>query len=118
MYKPRKIESKLVIYQKYVDLIEYSYKLLVKYPQYEKYALVSEIRRTMYNSLRYILYANKISDKYSRISILGKLDAEISMMSFFVRFSYKNKYINTNNYYTWSKKIEEIGKILGGWIKS
>ena len=49
MYKPRKTESKLVIYQKYSDLIEYSYKLLVKYPQYEKYALVSEIRRTMYN---------------------------------------------------------------------
>ena len=114
MYKPRKTESKLLIYQKYVDLIEYSYNLLVKYPKYEKYALVSEIRRTMYNSLRYILYANKISDKYSRISILGKLDAEISMMGFFVRFSYKNKYINTNNYYTWSKKIEEIGKILGG----
>ena len=118
MYKPRRTESKLVIYQKYVDLIEYSYNLLVKYPKYEKYALVSEIRRTMYNSLRYILYANKISDKYSRISILGKLDAEIAMMGFFVRFSYKNKYINTNNYYTWSKKIEEIGRILGGWIKS
>ena len=49
MYKPRKTESKLMIYQKYVDLIEYSYNLLVKYPKYEKYALVSEIRRTMYN---------------------------------------------------------------------
>lgn len=118
MYKPRKIESKLLIYQKYIDLIEYSYNLLLKYPKHEKYALVLEIRRTMYNSLRYILYANKLSDKFSRIKILGRLDAEIAMMSFFVRFSYKNRYINSNNYYTWSKKIEEIGRILGGWIKS
>lgn len=118
MYKPRKIESKLLIYQKYVDLIEYSYNLLIKYPKHEKYALVLEIRRTMHNSLRYILYANKLSDKFSRIKILGRLDAEIAMMSFFVRFSYKNRYINSNNYYTWSKKIEEIGRILGGWIKS
>ena len=46
MYKPRKIESKLLIYQKYVDLIEYSYNLLLKYPKHEKYALVLEIRRT------------------------------------------------------------------------
>ena len=30
MYKPRKTESKLLIYQKYVDLIEYSYNLLIK----------------------------------------------------------------------------------------
>lgn len=46
MYKPKQTESKLLIYQKYVDLIEYGYKLLIKYPKYEKYALVSEIRRT------------------------------------------------------------------------
>lgn len=114
MYKPKKTESKLLIYQKYVDLIEYGYKLLIKYPKYEKYALVNEIRKCMYTSLRYILYANK----YNKLDILNRLDAEIAMQSFLVRFSYKNKYINTNNYYEWSKKLEEIGKILGGWIKS
>lgn len=59
MYKPKQTESKLLIYQKYVDLIDYGYKLLIKYPKYEKYALVNEIRRNMYNSLKYILYANK-----------------------------------------------------------
>lgn len=118
MYKPKQTESKLLIYQKYIDLIEYGYKLLIKYPKYEKYALVSEIRRNMYQSLKYILYANKIANKYNRLDILNRLDAEIAMQSFFVRFSYKNKYINTSNYYEWSKRLEEIGKILGGWIKS
>ena len=118
MYKPKKTESKLLIYQKYVDLIEYGYKLLIKYPKYEKYALVSEIRRNMYQSLKYILYANKIANKYNRLDILNRLDAEIAMQSFLVRFSYKNRYINTSNYYEWSKRLEEIGKILGGWIKS
>ena len=118
MYKTKKTESKLLIYQKYLDLIEYGYKLLIKYPKYEKYALVSEIRRNMYQSLKYILYANKIANKYNRLDILNRLDAEIAMQSFLVRFSYKNKYINTSNYYEWSKRLEEIGKILGGWIKS
>lgn len=118
MYKPKQTESKLLIYQKYIDLIEYGYRLLIKYPKYEKYALVSEIRRNMYQSLKYILYANKIANKYNRLDILNRLDAEIATQSFFVRFSYKNKYINTSNYYEWSKRLEEIGKILGGWIKS
>ena len=118
MYKPKKTESKLLIYQKYVDLIEYGYKLLIKYPKYEKYALVSEVKRNMYQSLKYILYANKIANKFNRLDILNRLDAEIAMQSFLVRFSYKNRYINTSNYYEWSKRLEEIGKILGGWIKS
>ena len=118
MYKPKKTESKLLIYQKYVDLIEYGYKLLIKYPKYEKYTLVSEVKRNMYQSLKYILYANKIANKHNRLDILNRLDAEIAMQSFLVRFSYKNRYINTSNYYEWSKRLEEIGKILGGWIKS
>lgn len=36
MYKPKKIESKLLIYQKYTDVIDYGYNLLVKYPKTEK----------------------------------------------------------------------------------
>ena len=65
----------------------------------------------MYQSLKYILYANKIANKFNRLDILNRLDAEIAMQSFLVRFSYRNKYINTSNYYEWSKRLEEIGKI-------
>lgn len=46
MYKPKQTESKSLIYIKYVDLIDYGYKLLIKYQKYEKYASVSEIRIT------------------------------------------------------------------------
>ena len=105
MYKPKETESELIIYQKYIDLVEYGYNLLIKYPKTEKYALTSEIRKSMFETLRLILYANKI-------------DAEISTQKFFVRFSYKNKYISHNNYFEWSKRLDEIGKIIGGWIKS
>ena len=44
MYKPKETESELIIYQKYIDLVEYGYNLLIKYPKTEKYALTSEIR--------------------------------------------------------------------------
>lgn len=65
MNKAKQTESKLVIYQKYVDLIDYGYNLLIKYSKIEKYALVSQIRNSMYQSLKYILYANKIANKYT-----------------------------------------------------
>ena len=37
MYKPKPTESNLLIYQKYIDTIEYGYNLLKKYPKSEKY---------------------------------------------------------------------------------
>ena len=118
VYKPKKVESKLLIYQKYTDVIDYGYNLLVKYPKIEKYALSTSIRNSMFETLRLILYANKIADKYTRIKILNKIDAEIAMQGFYVRFSYKQKYISSKNYIEWSRRLEEIGKILGGWIKA
>lgn len=118
MYKPKKVESKLLIYQKYTDVIDYGYNLLVKYPKIEKYALSTSIRNSMFETLRLILYANKIADKYIRIKILNKIDAELAMQGFYVRFSYNKKYISSKNYLEWSKRLDEIGKILGGWIKS
>lgn len=118
MYKTKQTESNLLIYQKYTDVIEYGYNLLKKYPKTEKYGLNSEIRKSMFQTIRLILYANKISNKYNKLDTINKIDAEIASQKFFVRFSYKSKYISHNNYYEWSKRLDEIGKILGGWIKS
>ena len=118
MYKPKTVESELLIYQKYIDLVEYGYNLLKKYPNSEKYGLTSEMRKSMFETIRLILYANKIANRGIRLQTINKIDAEISSQKFFVRFSYKNKYISHSNYFEWSKRLDEIGKIIGGWIKS
>ena len=59
-----------------------------------------------------------ILDNDKRLDTINKIDAEIASQKFFIRFSYKSKYISHNNYFEWSKRLDEIGKILGGWIKS
>ncbi len=53
MYKAKKVESKLLIYQKYTDVIDYGYNLLVKYPKTEKYALNTNIRNSMFETTIY-----------------------------------------------------------------
>ena len=53
MYKPKKVESKLLIYQKYTDVIDYGYNLLVKYSKIEKYALSTSIRNSMFETTIY-----------------------------------------------------------------
>lgn len=109
----------LLIYQKYVDLIEYSYDRLRKYPKNEKFALVVEMRQSMFSTMRLILRANKIyGDKQKRLDLLNEIDAEIQVQKFFVRFSHKERYISNKNYMEWARRLDEIGKILGGWIKA
>ena len=38
----------------------------------------------------------------------------MKVLKLLVRISYKQKYINVNNYKAWSKKITEVTNMMGG----
>ena len=110
-------KNDLLIYKKYTEVYYYAYKLLEKYPKAERFGLVSDIKNSMNDTLKNMLYAQKVS-KEKKLDYLNIIDAELVYQRFAVRFSYNNRYISANNYKTWTLKISEIGKMLGGWIKS
>lgn len=112
------MEQKLLIYKKYTELYYYVYNLLEKYPKSERFALTSDIKNSLNQSLKYMLYAQKIYGVKEKLKYLNLLDAELIYQRFMIRVSYNKKYISPNNYKTWSFKVSEIGKMLGGWIKS
>lgn len=49
---------------------------------------------------------------------MKELDNVLKTMQVLVRISYNNKYINNKNYEAWSRKIYNVGNLLGGWINS
>src|SRR5574344_21108 len=104
----------LKLYQKYLDLIYYSNEILKKYPKYEKDALVSNIKNTLYEGIRIIMFINR--EKNKRMCYLNKLDINLKMLKVLVRVSFKSKYINVNNYNAYSKKITEINNLMMGFI--
>ena len=108
----------LMIYKQYLEMIYYTENITLKYPKSEKGAMVDEIKRSTYNGMRKIILANKEFNKNKRIIILNEIDVELKMLKVMIRVSYRKKYINSKNYSAWSKKIYNIGNLLGGWIKS
>lgn len=108
----------LMIYKQYMELIYYMENIVLKYPKCEKLSLVSNIKNNTYLGMKKIIMANKEFNKGKRINILNDLDTDMKILKVLIRLSYKKKYINGNNYRVWSKKISNIGNLLGGWIKS
>ena len=101
----------LVLYKKYVDLMYYSYSLMVKYPKSEKNGIVSDIKNSLYKGLEDIINFNK----YKKIIYLEDLDKVIKVLLVLVRVSYKMKYISIKNYNAFSKKLNLINKIRCGF---
>lgn len=113
-----KTNDETIIYQKYLDLIYYSNDLVRKYPKSERFVLVEEIKRTLYSGLRLLVYALKIYNKQEKLKYLNELDACLKLLQVHIRISFKYKYISMQNYSTWSNKLTEVCKTLGGWISS
>ncbi len=115
---PKK-DSRLIVYEKIDELIFYSKVLVNKYPKSERFDLCTDIKESCYKMLKLTMYAWKsANNKPKQLEYLKDCDVELMVLKTLVRISYKMQYITDKNYMTWSNKISEIGKMLGGWIKS
>lgn len=52
-----------------------------------------------------------------KIILLGKSIAKLDTLKFFTQLAWESKLIPSEKYIDLSTKLEEIGKMLGGWRK-
>ncbi len=111
------VES-LTIYGKYLDLISYTNKILLKFPKFGRFALCTQIANTTYDGMKQVISAHKFYTVSRKLDALNLLDIDLKMLKVLIRVAYKNKYITLQNYHAWSAKLFHIGNLLGGWIIS
>lgn len=71
--------------------------------------------KILYKAMERTIEANK---KYYKKTTLQELDVEIDKLRKYVRLSYRLKYIDFKKYKQWSEQVNEIGRMLGGWMAS
>lgn len=108
----------LNIYKAYMELLFYSYQIMQKFPKNEMLGLEHDIKKMLNEGVDYMIMAQKSFDSKERLQLLNKLDCKLKSLKLYIRVSYKNKYITGHNYGAWSRKIANVGNLLGGWIKS
>jgi len=52
-----------------------------------------------------------------KLPILIDIDTELEVFRSFVRLSFQLKFVSMKKYEILSRKINEVGRLLGGWIK-
>ena len=102
--KPSK--HKLQVQQKVYDMILYAYPALEQMPKSQKFSLAQDIKKCMDKILRLVITANK---KYTKKTTLQELDIEVAA---------DLTYLPLKKYEVWSGQLVEIGKMVGGWIRS
>lgn len=109
------MKSNLEIQEKLYDFIKYIYPVLRQYPKSEKFSLQKDTKNCIMDILRYIIRAGKSTTKKK---LLYDADVELVILRYYIRIAYDQEYISGHTYGVAAKKLTEIGKMLGGFIKS
>lgn len=65
-----------------------------------------------------LLFLANSKQSRSRLLILNKVDVKLKILKTLIRLCFDVKVINQKKYLILQEKLQEIGKMLGGWIKS
>lgn len=113
--EPIKVKEDLHIQQKIYDMILYAYPALEQMPKSQKFSLAQDMKHCMDEIMRLTISANK---KYTKRTTLQELDVEIAALKVYLRIAYDLRYLPPKKYEVWSGMMVEIGKMVGGWIRS
>lgn len=108
-------KSGFLVLQKTKDLMGYLYTSFVKYPKCEKLSFVNDYKQALFEFTCLIIRARK---KYFKKTTLQDADVQLELLRLFNDLSYDMHFIDEKRYLLVSDKINEIGRLLGGWIKS
>lgn len=110
-------KEELILIPKYEKYMQYMIEVIIKMPRTEKFNIGNEFKTIMYKMLENILYINK-AEMQKRLYYLNLIDAELNTQRILIRVMAKNKWIDEKKYKVSMELLYEIGKILGGLIKS
>jgi len=107
--------NNLVFFEKLYNFMLWLFNHTDKIPRSKRYSLGGKIENIILNMLEITVTANM---RKERKDLLNSISENLESLRILFRAMKDLKYININSYEYGSKELTELGKILGGWIKT
>lgn len=104
----------LVIFQKVYDLILWIYPLINKFPKKQRFILGQQLENTLLEILKGIIQANQEKNK---LTTLKQVSIDLDKFRILYRLAKDLRFMSIRQYQFGVEKINEVGKMLGGWMK-
>ncbi len=96
------------------DLLKWLMPVISKFPKDKRYTLGNRIENKLLDILELLLTANYTRTK---LEALRQANLELENFRFLARLSHDLQFINLRRYEFISKEANEIGRLIGGWIR-
>ena len=105
------------ITQKLVGTYKLWHEFLAKFPKQTKHTLGAKIDSLFLETIEFIVKAN-YADKLEKLISLKRASVKLDLLKFFLQIAWEVKSLDNKKYISLSEKLNEVGKMLGGWVKA
>jgi hypothetical protein len=110
-------ELSIPIFKKNYDFYKEFYGYLKTFPRSDRYSLGQKCEQYILEILECIILASQLP-KSEKLPILEKASSKLNILRILIRLAKEIKALDNKKYLTSEKHLDEIGRMLGGWIKS
>jgi hypothetical protein len=104
-----------VVIQKTYDLVKWSAAHTAKFPRSHRFGLGERIERRLYDLPETLIQARYTRERHD---ILCRANLSLEVLRYQMRLAHDLQCLRTNSYTFAAGKLHEIGRMVGGWLKS
>ena len=108
-------EQELLVITKTYDLLLWSCRHTSRFPRNHRFVLGERIERNLYDLLETLIRARYTRQ---RQPLLDQANLTLEILRFQMRLAKDLQCLKTNSYGFAARAIDEIGRLVGGWLKS
>lgn len=105
------------IFVKLYDFYKNLSQFLVLFPKIKRYTLGQKIDQISLDIIELVITAGYLP-REQKLPTLQKVSTKLNLLKILLRLSNENKYLDNNKYQQLASALIEIGRMLGGWIKT
>ena len=105
----------LLVIKKGYDFSKWLLQHTGKFPKSYRFSVAAKLENTILDFIECVTVANMRSDK---LPLLRKADEALARLRLLFRLSYEMRFVSIKSYEFGSKQVNELGRLLGGWIKN
>ncbi|MFQ5771092.1 MAG: diversity-generating retroelement protein Avd [bacterium] len=107
-------KQEFLVIKKGYDFSKWLLQHTGKFPKSYRFSVAAKLENAILDFIEITTVANMRKEK---LPLLRKADEALARLRLLFRLSYEMRFINLKSYEFGSKQVNELGRLLGGWIK-
>lgn len=107
-----------LVLQKAKEIYKIWHNNLVNFNRIDRYTIGVKIDDSFISFLELVFRAAFAHDKFEKLSLVSQAVGKGDLLKFFLQIAWEHKIINHTNYGELIVRLDEVGRMLGGWRKS